>query len=85
MKSWLLKKENQEKLISAKLDKIKFFNIERKDNSKTDKGIPLVLTYHPLLKLLSSIVNNVIYLLHMDKEVKRTFTPQWCLTAVRVI
>ena len=34
------------------------------------------MTYHPLFKSLSSIVNNKIYLLHMDQEVKRTFTPQ---------
>ena len=58
------------------MDKIKFSNIERKSNSNTQKGMPLVVTYHPLLKSLSSIVNNNIYLLHMDQEVKRTFTPQ---------
>ena len=50
--------------------------MERKSNSETQKVIPLVVTYHPLLQSLSSIVNNNIYLLHMDQEVKRTFTPQ---------
>ena len=58
------------------MDQVKFSNIERKSNSKTQKGIPLVVTYQPLLKWLSSIINNKIYLLHMDQEVKRTFTPQ---------
>ena len=76
MKSWFLKREYPERLISAEMDKVKFSNIERRSNSKTQKGIPLVVTYHPLLKSLSSIVNNNIYLLHMDQEVKRTFTPQ---------
>ena len=76
MKSWFLKREYPEKLISPEMDKVKFSNIERKSNSKTQKHIPLVVTYHPLLKSLSSIVNNKIYLLHMDQEVKRTFTPQ---------
>ena len=57
------------------MHKVKFSNIELKSNSKTQKGIPLVVTYHPLLNSLSSIVNN-IHLLHMDQEVKRTFTPQ---------
>ena len=38
------------------------------------------MTYHLLLKSLSSILNNNIYLLHMDKEVKRKFSPQtWCV------
>ena len=73
MKSWFLKREYPEKLISAK---VKFFNIERKSNSKTQRGVPLVVTYHPLLKSLSSIINSSIYLLHMDQEVKRTFSPQ---------
>ena len=65
-----------EKLILAKMDKVKFSNIERKSNSKTQKDIPLVVTYHPLLKPLCNIVNNNIYLLQVDQEVKRTFTPQ---------
>ena len=54
--------------------KVKFSNIKRKSNSKTQKGIPVVVTYHPLFKSLSSIFNNNFYLLHVDQEVKRTFT-----------
>ena len=50
------------------MDKVKFSNILRKSNSKTQKGIPLVVTYHPLLKLLSGIFNSNIYLLHVDQE-----------------
>ena len=76
IKSSFLKREYPEKLISADIDKVKFSNIERKSNSKTQKGIPLVVTYQPLLKSLSSIVNNNIYLLHTGQEVRRTFTPQ---------
>ena len=75
MKSWFLKREHPEKLISAEMDKVKFSNMERKSNCKTQKGIPSVVTYHPLLKSLSSIVNNNIYLLLMDQELKTTFTP----------
>ena len=49
------------------MDKVKFFNTERKSNSKTQKGIPLVVAYHPMLKSLSSIFNNNnIYLLHIN-------------------
>ena len=59
-----------------KLSIVRFSNIKRKSNNKTQKAIPLVVTYHSLLKSLSSIVNNNIYLLHMAQEVKRTFTPQ---------
>ena len=58
------------------MDKFKFSNIKRKSNRKTQKGILLVGTYHPLLKSLTSIVNSNIHLLHMDQEVNRTSTPQ---------
>ena len=71
-----MNREYPERLISAEVDKVKFSNIEKKSNRKTQNGIPLVVTYHPLLKSLSSILKNNIYLLHMDQEVKRTFTPQ---------
>ena len=63
----ILKREYSEKLISAEMDKVTFSNIERKSYSKTQKGIPLVVTYHHLLKSLSSIVNNNI---DIDQEVR---------------
>ena len=53
-----------------------FFNIKRENNSKIQKCVPLVVACHSLLKSLSSIVNNSIYLLHMNQEVKKTFNPQ---------
>ena len=56
--------------------RIQFSNIERKSNSKTQKGIPLVAVHHALLKSLSSIFNNNLNLLHIDQEINRTFTPQ---------
>ena len=41
MKSWFLKREYPERLISAEIDKITFTDFKRKSNSKTQKGIPL--------------------------------------------
>ena len=57
------------------MDKVKFSNIERRSKSKIQKCISLVVTYQPLLKSLSSIINDNTYLLHMDQEVKRILTP----------
>ena len=64
------------KSVIFRLLRIQFSNIERKSNSKTQKGIPLVVAHHALLKSLSSIFNNNLYLLHIDQEINRTFTPQ---------
>ena len=81
-----MKREYTEKLILSEMDKVKFSKkVIAKSNSKTQKGIPLVVTYHPLLKLLSSIVNNNIYLLHMDEDVRRYLLHNpWFLIGVRV-
>ena len=62
MKSWFFKRNYPEKVISAEIDNIKFSNIERKTNRKTQKGIPLVVKYCLLLKSYSSIVNNIYYI-----------------------
>ena len=42
---------------------------------KRVKGIPFVVTYHPLLKQLEVILRRNKYLLNMNAKVKQTFTP----------
>ena len=39
------------------------------------KGIPLVITYHPLLKDFASVIRKHLYILYLSKEVKEIFTP----------
>ena len=39
------------------------------------KGIPLVITYHPLLNDFASVIRKHIYILYLSKEVKEIFTP----------
>ena len=43
------------------MDKVKFSNIERKSNSKTQKGRPLVRTYVSASKLSSYLVSVKLY------------------------
>lgn len=38
------------------------------------RGIPLVVTYHPLLNSLSAITNKILILSYKDKYAKRAFT-----------
>ena len=58
------------------MSKVKFSKLRLKSNDKNQniKGIPLVVTYHPLLKSLSAIIAKNLSILHMDKEVKKVFT-----------
>ena len=58
------------------MSKVKFSDLRLKSNDKNHnmKGIPLVVTCHPLLKSLSPIEKN-LSILYMDKEMKNVFTP----------
>ena len=78
MKSWFRKREYPENLIRSEMNKVKFLNFRPKnsDNNHNMKGIPLVVTYHPLLKSFSGIIDKNLSILHMDKEVKKVFTPR---------
>ena len=46
-----------------------------KEMKKVEKGVPFVVTYHPLLSKLSSIIYRNLYLHYMNQEVKNAFTP----------
>ena len=75
MKSWSLKRGYPERLIDKEMEKVKFghYRFNGKYNSK--KCIPLLLTYHSLLKSLSKIISKNLYLLFMDEEINTVFTP----------
>ena len=66
MKSWF----------SSEMNKVKFSNLRLKSNDKNHniKGIPLVVTYHSLLKSFSAIIDKNLSILYMDKEVEKVFT-----------
>ena len=58
------------------MKKVKYFknvNVVRQRDPR--KGVPFVLTYQPLFKSISKIINKNLNLLYMDNEVKKLFTP----------
>ena len=74
MRSWFLKREYPNAVISTKMDKVDFYR--SKTAQKTNKScVPLVVTYHPLLNAITNIIHSNMYLLRMDHEVKSVFTP----------
>ena len=75
MKSWFLKRGYPEKLIENEMRKVKFGK-EGIKKAKGVKGIPFVVTYHPQLKNLGRIINQNIYLLNMNEETKKVFSPR---------
>ena len=73
IKLWFRKREHPENLIRCEMNKVKFSNLRPKSNDKNHnmKGIPLVVTYHPLLKSQSGFTDKNLSHLYMDKEVKK--------------
>ena len=77
MKSWFEVRGYPNKLIEQEIEKVKFFrngNVLRQRDPR--KGVPFVLTYHPLFKSMGKIINKNLYLLYMNNEVKKVFTPK---------
>ena len=52
-----------------------FVKIKNKSGINKNKGVPFVVTYHPELKNLGKIIKYNLYLLYMNGEVEKTFTP----------
>ena len=64
--------ENPEKLIDNKMKKVGFFPANLQ-NKKREKGVPLVVIYHPIFNSLRKIIQDNVYLLYMNEEVRETF------------
>ena len=76
MRSWFIKGEYPEKLIDSEIRKVKFNIKEINSKSKSQNGVPFVVTYNPLLNSLYGIIRKNLYLLNMDQKVKEVFSSQ---------
>ena len=71
MKSWFLLRGYPQKLIVTEISKVKFSGRRVFHRTKVEKGVPLVVTYHPLLKTIGKIIHDNLYLLYNED----LFTP----------
>ena len=76
MKTWFRRRDYPEDLINTEMKKVKFSPPRKNANTKKSKGIPFVVTFHPLLKGLNKIIKKNMYILIMDNEVKGTFSSE---------
>ena len=56
------------------MEKVKFEKQVFNRRGGMIKGVPLVITYQPSLKSVATILYKHLYLLHIDKEVKKIFS-----------
>ena len=76
MKSWFLNRGYPKTLLDTEFNKVKFSNSSGDKKTKTN-GIPLVITYHPLLKDFTKVIKKHLHLLHMNDEVKKKSIHSW--------
>ena len=62
------------KLIEFETSKVKFSAQRVFHRTKGEKGVPLVVTNHPLLKTIGKIIHDNLHLLYMNEELKHFFT-----------
>ena len=68
MKSWFQRRGYPEDVIKKVI-----FNRNSGKSSNKSKGVPFVLTYHPLLKKVDYIIRKHIHLFYVNDEVKKAF------------
>ena len=75
-KSWFSQRGYPQKLIETETSEVKFSG-RRVFHSfpKVENTVPLVVTYHPVLKTIGKIIHDNLYLLYMNEELKHLFTP----------
>ena len=76
IKSWFLKRGYPEKNINTEMSKVKFNVDNKRSNNRQKKAVSFVVTFHPKVKVLQNIINKHLYLLYMNDEVERIFTPK---------
>ena len=75
MRSMFLKRKYPEKLIDNEMKEVKFFPTNRQ-NKKREKGVSFVVTYYPILNSLNKIIRENVYLLNINEEIRKTFSPR---------
>ena len=75
MKLWFQTRGYPSGLIQKEMNKVKFSGHWDKNKAKKkSKGVPLVITFPPLLKNVGNIIHKNLYLLYTDQEAQRVFT-----------
>ena len=72
MKSWFCKMGYPNNLVEEQVSKVKSGS-QKSNNKDNVKGVPLVLTYNPVLKSAGNILKKYLNILHLDEEVKKYF------------
>ena len=76
MKSWFQARGYPSDLVQNEMNKVTLSgNWYKNKTKKNSKEVPLVITFNRLRKHVGNIIHKNLYLLYMDQEAQRVFTP----------
>ena len=75
MENWFGKRCYPEEVVKSQMERVKFGVSDTLKNSKQALSVPFVVTYHPKLNCISSIIRRHLSILYVDKDVKTVFPP----------
>ena len=74
MKLWFQARGYPSDLVQKEMNKVKFSDDRDKNKiKKKSEGVPLVITFHPLLKDFGNLIHKNLYSLYMEQEAQRVF------------
>ena len=77
LRSLFVKRSYPEEIIDKEMSNVKFNFFKKFDpNEKEEKGVPLVVTYHPSPYCYHKISRDNLHLLYINGEVKQLFSPK---------
>ena len=75
IKPWFSQRGYPQKLTETETSKVKYYDQRVFHRAKVEKGAPLVVTYHPLLKTIGMIIHDNLFLFYVNEELKHLSTP----------
>ena len=73
MRSWFYKRGYPKGLAEKQMGKVKFSRYTKR-NKREKKGVPFAITYLPSLKNIRRTINQNIYIVYMNENLKSAFT-----------
>ena len=74
MKEWLLARDYPKNMVNEQINKV-VFGKDQPSRKNPENGVPFAVTYHPKVKKLGKLINDLLSFLYNEKEVQKVFSP----------
>ena len=74
MKEWFLARDYPENVVNEQINKV-VFGKSQPSKKNSENSVRFVVTYHPKVKKLGKLINDLLPFLYSDEEVQKVFSP----------